>query len=196
MVRGYLYPSVLPSPGVFPQNRRAAHGRRHLAVRSLLRLCWRHAWFFVRYFRDWCWLFSVVFSSLGSQAMFGLVPFKTRPVVADMFVDFSLSLSLSLSFSLVCSLTPFFLLFFFLSLSLSQRRWGNAGPFVVCVSPSVSTSWPCSLTSTRTSCSATTSRSGSCACVFLTTSFVFPVVVGLGPFWVCWGCGLFRLRCV
>ena len=45
-VEGYLYPSVLRSPGVTPQKCRAAHGPRHPAVTLLLRLCLIGEWFF------------------------------------------------------------------------------------------------------------------------------------------------------
>ena len=38
-VGGYLYPSVLRSPGATPQKCRAAHGPRHPAVTIPLRLC-------------------------------------------------------------------------------------------------------------------------------------------------------------
>ena len=38
VVGGYLYPSVLRSPGVTPQKCRAAHGPRHPAVTNPLRL--------------------------------------------------------------------------------------------------------------------------------------------------------------
>ena len=65
----------------------------------------------------------MVFSSLASEDMFGLVPFKTRPVVAEMFVVlsfwFSLSLSLSLSPFVWYVIGPLLSVFFVFSLSLS-----------------------------------------------------------------------------
>ena len=72
-------------------------------------------------------------------------------------------------------------LFFFLPL----RRWGNARPPGVCVSPCVS--WTRPLTSTRTSRTTSTPRSPPRLCFLLpTTSFVVPVVLGLGLCCVCW----------
>ena len=49
VVGGYLYPSVLRSPGVTPQECRAAHGPLHPAVTSPLRLCSFCFCFFVRF---------------------------------------------------------------------------------------------------------------------------------------------------
>ena len=49
VVGGYLYPSVLRSPGVTPQKCRAAHGPLHPAVTSPPRLCWFGIWYFVRF---------------------------------------------------------------------------------------------------------------------------------------------------
>ena len=45
VVGGYLYPSVLRSPGATPQRCRAAHGPRHPAVTSPPRFCWFCIWF-------------------------------------------------------------------------------------------------------------------------------------------------------
>ena len=45
VVGGYMYLSVLRSPGVTPQECRAAHGPLHPAVTSPPRLCWCCIWF-------------------------------------------------------------------------------------------------------------------------------------------------------
>ena len=101
---------------------------------------------------------------------------------------------------LVCCLRPSFSLFvgcarrrrsLFFSFFFSGA--GETQALVVWVSPCVSSSRPRSRTSTRTSCSTSTSRSGS-RTFFFSTSFVFPVVVGLGLSGVCWGCRLLLLR--
>ena len=78
---GYLYPSVLRSPGVTPQKCRAAHGPRHPAVTTPLRLYLIGEWSFVRCFRDSCLVFCVVVLVLGVEMLFGLVPFRTCPRV-------------------------------------------------------------------------------------------------------------------
>ena len=54
----------------------------------------------------------------GVEMLFGLVPFRTSPLFALMFVS-----PLSFFCCLVCSTTTFF------SLSLSLRCWGNPSPF-------------------------------------------------------------------
>ena len=62
VVGGYLYPSVLRSPGVTPQECRAAHGRLHPAVTSPPRLCWFCIWFMLGFsgmdvgYSIWCFL--------------------------------------------------------------------------------------------------------------------------------------------
>ena len=74
------------------------------------------------------------------------------------FLSFSLSLSVSLS----------------LSLSLSLRRWGNANPSAVCVSPCVSSSWPQTCSAARTSSPPPASRNCSSTYFFC-----------LWGFWLC-----------
>ena len=134
---GYLYPSVLRSPGVTPQKCRAAHGPRHPAVTTPLRLYLIGEWFFVRCFRDSCLVCCVVVLVLGVEMLFGLVPFRTCHRVR---------------FGVCCPL--FFLsVFFFFSLSLSGTGETQT-PFGVWVSPCVSSSWTRSAMTTRSSCSA------------------------------------------
>ena len=76
VVGGYLYPSVLQSPGVTPQKCRAAHGPLHPAVTSPPRLCWFGIWYFVR-FSGLVVGYVVWFLVSGVGMVFGLVPFKT-----------------------------------------------------------------------------------------------------------------------
>ena len=175
---GYLYPSVLRSPGVTPQKCRAAHGPRHPAVTTPLRLYLIGEWSFVRCFRDNCLVFCVVVLVLGVETLFGLVPFRTCPRVR---------------FGVCC---PLFLLFCYgdvrrrrfslcLSLSLSLSGAGETQtPFGVWVSPCDSSSWTRSAMTTRSSCSAPLTRSGSRTCFFFfflsSSSFAGLVVVGLG----------------
>ena len=64
VVGGYLYPSVLRSPGVSPQKCRA-HGPLHPAVTIPPRLCLIGDWSSVRCFRDSCLVFCVVFLVVG-----------------------------------------------------------------------------------------------------------------------------------
>ena len=90
------------------------------------------------------------------------------------------ALSLSLSLSISSFFVGMFIvdvLFFFLSLALGKPK-----PF----RGLVSTSWPRAPTWMSTPCSATTPRSCSRTCFFQSTSFVFPVAVGLGLSLVCW----------
>ena len=49
VVGGYSYPSVLRSPGVTPQECRAAHGPLHPAVTNPPRLCWFCIWFLLSF---------------------------------------------------------------------------------------------------------------------------------------------------
>ena len=102
------------------------------------------------------------------------------PSRPDLCLDYCLCPSL-FSFFVWCVCRRRFSVFY-----LSFRRWGNANPPGVCVSPCVS--WTRPLTSTRTSRTTSTPRSPPRLCFFLlpTTSLVVPVVVGLGLFWVCW----------
>ena len=64
---GVLVPLGTTVPWGVPQKCRAAHGPRHLAMTTPLRPCWVCLWLSVRYFRDRCWFFCVVFLSLGSE---------------------------------------------------------------------------------------------------------------------------------
>ena len=77
VVGGYLYPSVLRSPGVTPQECRAAHGPLHPAVTSPLRLCWFCVWFLLGFSGLDVWVFCVVLLVSGVGILFGLVPFRT-----------------------------------------------------------------------------------------------------------------------
>ena len=81
VVGGYLYPSVLRSPGVTPQECRAAHGPLHPAVTSAPRLCWFCSWFFVRVIWNCCWAFVWGFSSLGLECCLVCRPSGPDPIV-------------------------------------------------------------------------------------------------------------------
>ena len=102
----------------------------------------------------WCFGFSF-FLDCGfilcshSEAQMSVrfhLPFKTRPLVSIFWA--------SLIFLLVWLFLFAFVVLFFLS-----RHWGNTSLFVVCVSPSDSSSWTSSSPSTRTPSSSTSSRS-------------------------------------
>ena len=66
VVGGYLYPSVLRSPGVTPQECRAAHGPLHPAVTSPPRHCWFGIWILLGFsgmdvgYSVWCFFVSGV----------------------------------------------------------------------------------------------------------------------------------------
>ena len=77
VVGGYLYPSVLRSPGVTPQKCRAAHGPLHPAVTSPPRLCWFCVWFLSGFSGMDVWVFCVVLLVSGVGILFDLVPFRT-----------------------------------------------------------------------------------------------------------------------
>ena len=72
---------------------RAAHGPRHPAVTIPLRLCLLAVCFFVRCLLDLCMVSCVVFLVFGVEMLFGLVPFKTCPLFALVFVALSFFLS-------------------------------------------------------------------------------------------------------
>ena len=169
IVGGCLYPSVLRSPNLSPQESRAAHGPRHPAVTNALLGSWFGS--LLGFFGFTVGLSAWFFSSLGSDAMFGLVPFKTRPVSVLLFV------SLSFSLSLLCLSPTFFLIVF-----LSPKCWGSTNP------PSVSASRPRPTSSTRAQCSSPTPRSRP-APVFFSAA----VRVGCCLFFFC---GLVLLGCV
>ena len=84
----------------------------------------------------------------GVEMLFGLVPFRTSPLFALVFVVLSF-----FSFCWDVRRRRFYLCFPF-----SLRCWGNPNPFRVWVSPCVSSSWPRSPSSIRTPCTAPTSR--------------------------------------
>ena len=75
----------------------------------------------------------------GADYVEECLPFKTRPIFAMMLLSFFWKLVVDVS--------------------RSQRCWANPNPFVVWVSPCVSSSWTCSSTSTRTPSSTTSPRS-------------------------------------
>ena len=104
---GVFGPLGTTVPRASPQESRAAHGPRHPAV-SLSGLCL----LFCSVFWAGCWVFCVFFffsvSGVGI-ILLELVPFRTRPLSAEMFVVLSFSLVVWL-----VSTTPFSL---FLSLS-------------------------------------------------------------------------------
>ena len=76
VVGGSLDTSVQRSPGVFPRNRRAAHGPRHPAVRRPLRIGRYLHMGLCRDFKELCWFLCAVFF-FGEGILFGIVPFKT-----------------------------------------------------------------------------------------------------------------------
>ena len=67
VVGGYLYPSVLRSPGVTPQECRSAHGPLHPAVTSPPRLCWLCVWFLLGLSGMDVWIFCWFSWSLGLE---------------------------------------------------------------------------------------------------------------------------------
>ena len=116
---GYLYPSVLRSPGATPQECRAAHGPLHPAVTNPPRLCWFCIWFFVMSLWDGCWVLCVgFFLSLGLACCLFFCPSGPDPCRPG------------------CLWSPLSFFVFglfdgdvFLSVFLSFRRWGNPNPF-------------------------------------------------------------------
>ena len=160
VVGGYLYPSVLRSPGVTPQECRAAHGPLHPAVTNPPRLCWFCIRFLLSFsgmdvgYSVWCFFVS------GVGLLSGFFAFQDLTLVCP---DVCGPLSLSLC-SVYSSAT-----FFSLSFSLSGAGETQT-PLGVWVSPCVSSSWPSTPPSTRTSCSAYTPRHRSRTCFF---SFFF-----------------------
>ena len=148
---GYLYPSVLRSPGVSPQKCRAAHGPLHPAVKNPPRLCLFGDWFFCSVLSGYMSGLSVwYFWSLGSRCCLVWCPSRLAPCS-----DWCSLSSLSFFGCWDVSRRRFSL---FLFVSLSLRRWGTTNPCGVCVSPSVSSSWPRTPTPNRTPCSAPTPR--------------------------------------
>ena len=144
VVGGYLYPSVLRSPGVTPQECRAAHGPLHPAVTNPPRLCWFCIWFLLGFsgmdvgYSVWCFFVS------GVGLLSGFFALKDLTLVCPDVCG-----PLSLFLCLVCSSATFF------SLSFSLSGAGETQtPFGVWVSPCVSSSWTRTPPSTRTSCSA------------------------------------------
>ena len=98
-------------------------------------------------------LFRSLFAVLLGFCLFSGVGMMSDVALQDLTCVWIIVCVLSfVSHCLVCSPTPF-LCFFFLPL----RRWGNARPPGVCVSPCVS--WTRPLTSTRTSRTTPTPRS-------------------------------------
>ena len=148
VVGGYLYPSVLRSPGATPQKCRAAHGPLHPAVTSPPRLCWFCIWFLVRFLWDGCWVFCLVFFlSLGLEWCLVCCPSGPDPCYAQVFVVPSFSF---LVVWLVSS-TPFFSLLFLSGAGETQTFWFGF-PLVF------SSSCPRTTTSTRTPCSSPSPR--------------------------------------
>ena len=80
VVGGYLYPSVLRSPGVTPQECRAAHGPLHPAVTNPPRHCWFGIWFLFGFsgmdvgYSVWCFFVSGVGLLSGFVALKDLTP--------------------------------------------------------------------------------------------------------------------------
>ena len=123
MVGGFSDPSVPRSPGASPQESRAAHGPRHPAVSIPPRLCRVCVCFFVR-FSGMDVRCSVCFFVSGAGIMLlGLVPFRTRPLLAKMFVVLSFSLVVWL-----VSTTPFSL--FLSGAGETQTHFGFGFPLV------------------------------------------------------------------
>ena len=112
---GYLYPSVLRSPGVTPQECRAAHGPLHPAVTSPPRLCWFCVWFLLGFSGMDVWIFCWFSWSLGLDFCLVWCPLGPDPCQPKcLFV-------LSLSLVVWCVRRRRFL-------SFSLRRWGNPNP--------------------------------------------------------------------
>ena len=170
-VGGYLYPSVLRSPGATPQECRAAHGPRHPAVIIPLRLCMLGVCFVCMVFPGYLYVFCVSFMVFGVGMLSGLVPFRTSPLFALVLVSSPFFLLLG------CSSAPFASL----SLSLSLRCWGNPNPFLVWVSPCVSSTWTRTAPPTRTLCSASLARSSPAPAFFFC---FFLSAARVGFFWV------------
>ena len=124
VVGGSSDPSVPRSPGVSSQKAQGGPWAPPPCCDNSLRLCLLGDWYSVRCFRDFGTVFfCVVFLVLGVDMLFGLVPFKTCPLFALMFVS-----PLSFFCCLVCSPTTFISLSFSFSLSLSLRCLGNPNP--------------------------------------------------------------------
>ena len=182
-VGGYLYPSVLRSPGATPQKCRAAHGPRHPAVTIPLRLCMLGVCFVCLMFLGYLYVFCVGCMVFGVEMLFGLVPFKTSPLFALVFVVLSFfSFCWDVRrrrFCLCLSLSQ--------ALGKSKPRLGFGFPLVLSSSRTRSTS------SIRTPCSAYTSRHRSSSCVFfffsrrrsrgLCSGLGFAVLSWLGWWW-------------
>ena len=120
VVVGSSDPSVPRSPGVSPQKCWAAHAPRHPAFHRSPGDVVSMVWFLCSVFGGRCWFFYAFFSGVGK--MFGLVPFKARPVSVCCLCRF-FSQSLSLSLSLYLSLFGMFAdAVFYLSQALGKCK--------------------------------------------------------------------------
>ena len=196
MVGGFLDPSVPRSAGVAPQEGRAAHGPRHPALPIPLRLVRGFDRLLYCALLVFCVSFVLVISSWGLICCMVISPFRTRPLSVRLFAPLFF-----LSVWLVRRRRFFFFVFF-----CFFRCWGNTNPLVVCVSPCVSSSWPRTTSSTRSSWSTRSSRQRTrtcflcvcviggwqrlcphCVCFFRRSRWfcVLSVVVGLFPLFLC-----------
>ena len=93
MVGGFLDPSVPRSPGVAPQEGRAAHGPRHPALPIPLRLVRGFDRLLYCALLVFCVSFVLVISSWGLICCMVISPFRTRPLSVRVFAPlFSLCL--------------------------------------------------------------------------------------------------------
>ena len=123
-VGGYLYPSVLRSPGATPQKSRAAHGPRHPAVIIPLRLCLLDVCLLLGVSWVFVWLRVWVSWSSGLKCCLVWCPSRPAPCLLDVCVP-----------SLCCWVrSP--TTFLFLSFSFSGAGETQT-PFGVWVSPCV-----------------------------------------------------------
>ena len=126
---GVLVPLGTAVPWGDSQKCRAAHGPLHPAVTIPLRLCLIGSGLLFGAFGIVVWFFVWFFLVLGVEMLFGLVPFKTCPLVRWVFGVPSLFLLLFGMFA-----GDVFLFFFSLSLSGAGE---TQTPFGVWVSPCV-----------------------------------------------------------
>ena len=168
---GVLDPSVPGPLGCLPKRAGRPMGPATLQLANFLRLCVVFVWLGLRSLVSVSFFFVWFVCLGGRSSVKDFLPFKTQPVFC---YDACGPLSLSRCLKYVSSPSLSF------SFSLSLRRWGNTNPLMVCVSPCVSSSRPRSPTSTRTSCSAPTSRNHSRTCLFCPRTSFFSVVVVVG----------------
>ena len=126
VVGGFSDPSVPRSPGRLPREQGGPWAPPPCSVNSsetLSGLCL----LFCSVFWDGCWVFCVVFSVSGvGNMLLGLVPFRTRPLLAKVFVVLSFSLVVWL-----VSTTPFSL--FLLSQVLGKPKPISGLGFPLCL---------------------------------------------------------------